>query len=435
VTPWRKSLLRTVSGGIADAGLASLATFVVGFAATRVLGPADLGVYAIFFTAFLTATVVPAQLVFTPAEVECVAYPTGQRTRVLRQSLRAGNLISVGAALTMLLATAAAWRITTPDTLVALTATSIFCAYLSPMQDHVRRVQIQDGAAWLAAIVSTTQLVAVIIALALLSLTTLAPAWLPFGALALANATSLATGLAVSRYLHLRPLPDPMSLRTLFSAGRWLALGQLLPTGAAFLAATIISALAGAEELGYAEAARIAAQPLLVIGMGLATVFQPRFMVAAGRRDLHAARRVRLLFYGSMALSGAGYLLIGGWSWPLNPMAYVMPDAYVIPGMVALYVVANWANGASYAGWSELVGGGHEQPLARVNTLTSAGMLVAAVTAGVTGAYSRPLGMILQSLARLLMYRPTVRRMYRTSPTMADHGGATSDLADVHRSA
>jgi O-antigen/teichoic acid export membrane protein len=415
-----KSLLTSVSGGIVDAGFASLATFAMGLTATRVFSASELGVYAIFFTAFLTAAVIPTHLVYTPAEVVCVAHPIGQRTRVLRRSLRSGHGVAALSASMVLLATAAAWPIATPRTVLALTVTCMVAGFLSPIQDHVRRVQIKDGAAWLAAIVSFVQFTAIAVALGVLWLSPLDVAWLPFGSLAAANAVSLTAGLAFSRFHRLRPLPEPMSFRTLVPSGRWLTVSQVLPTGATFLAATIISRLAGTAELGYAEAARIAAQPLLVIGFGIAAVFQPRFMVAASQRDLREARITRRLFHGTMALCTIGYLVVGGWSWSLNPMAYLMPQAYAIPGLVALYVVANLANTATYSGWSELAGGGHEVPLAGINSLASIGLLVAAVTARVTGAFAQPLGVLLQGLARLGLYWPAQRAMYRADERVKD---------------
>ena len=427
----RRNLLRTVSGGVIDAGLASLATFVIGLAATRIMDPADLGVYAIFFTAFLTGTVIPAQLIFTPGEVVCVSFPVGQRTRVLKRTLRVGHGAALASAATMLFATAATMGIAEPATVLGLTVTGMAAAYLSPLQDHVRRVLIKDDTAWLAAAVSVVQVVAIVLALLALRLLAVPTAWLPFGALTLANTISLAVALPIVRFGRLRPLPTPITFRSLVASGRWLVLSQLIPTGAAFLAATIVTYLAGAEALGYSEAARIAAQPLLVLGFGLSSVFEPRFMEAAGRRDVSTARHVRRVFYGFMAASGLLYLLIAGTDWVGNPVAMLVPDAYVLPGLVAFTIVANFANGATYAGQGELTGGGREKPLAHVHSVASAGLLLAAATAGGTGAFARPLGLLLQGIARLGMYGRGLSQMYRTPPTIRDRPSPPNEVAGV----
>lgn len=415
-----RGLLRMASGGVTDAALASLATFAVGLAAARLLDPTDLGVYAIYFTAFLTGMQIPLAGIFAPAEVVSVSHPVGQRVRVLRQSLRAGRSATLASAVTMLAATAASWSITSPETTLAFTATGIVAAYLSPIQDHVRRVLIKDDVPWSAALISLVQVVTIIVAIAGMSLAPINGAWVPFGSLAAANLVSLAFAVVLMRLSHLEPLPQPMTLRSLSASGRYLLASQVVPTAAAFLAATIISRLAGAAELGYAEAARIASQPVLVAALGIQAVFEPRLMEAAGRRKLASARRNLRTFYGLLAVLGVLYLLVGGWSWSLNPMAYLMEDAYVVPGLVAVYVLANLANGMTYAGWAELAGGGHENPLARASSTASAAWLVAAATAGVTGAFARPIGLLLQSLARHGLYWRHKRHMYTTPPTIVD---------------
>lgn len=416
----RRTFIRFAAGGVSDAGLASLATFAVGLAAARLLTPTDLGVYAIFFTAFLTGTEIPARGVFAPAEVLCVAHPVGQRTRVLRSSLRAGAIMAFASTAAMLAATAVSWQITSLSTVTALTVTSMVAAYLSPIQDHVRRVFIKDGASWYAALISGVQVASVTAAITALWVAPIDVAWVPFGGLALGNLVSLTFGLVLVRRAHVQPLPGPITLRSLASSGRYLVVSQLVPTGAAFLAAAIISRLAGAAELGYAEAARLAAQPVLVAALGLAAVFEPRFMEAAGRRDRRRAQGGRQLFYGLLAGLGALYLAIGGWPWMLNPMAYLVPEAYAVPWLVALYVVANLANGATYAAWGELAGGGFESRLAKASSAASGAWPLAAATAGATGAFARPLGLLLQSVTRHVLYVPLKERMYGTPPVIVD---------------
>jgi O-antigen/teichoic acid export membrane protein len=410
--------LRTVSGGVIDAGFASLATFVIGLAASRTLTPAELGVYSIFFTAFLTGTVIPGQLVYTPAEVVCVSFPIGQRTRLLKRTLLIGHSATLASAATMLFATAAAWQIAPLDTVLALTVTSMVAAFLSPIQDHVRRVLIKDDVPWRAAAISITQFTTILLAVGVLTLLSVPESWVPFGALAIANTVSLATGVVIVRFHRLQRLPTPMTFRSLSSAGRWLVLSQLIPTGAMFLAATMVTYLAGADAAGYAEAARIAGQPLLVLGFGLGAVFEPRFMERAGRRNLQSARRVRRVFQGLMALSGLSYLVIAGWDWFLNPMAYLVPEAYTVSGLAAVTIIANIAHGATYAGQSEMTGGRREKALARIHSVCSAALLIAAGTAGVTRSFARPLGVLLQGIARLVWYRIALQRMYASPPTM-----------------
>jgi O-antigen/teichoic acid export membrane protein len=427
--PRRKGRLRILSGGVIDAGFASLATFVIGLAASRTLSPADLGVYAIFFTAFLTGTVIPAQLVYVPAEVIGVSFPVGERTRLLRRTLVISHWAALASAGTILFATAAAFRIASLETILALTLTCMVAAYLSPIQDHVRRVLIKDDRPWRAAAISMTQFTTIAVAVGALILLSVPEAWVPFGGLAIANTVSLCAGLVIARFPSLERLPTQMTFRSLSSAGRWLVLSQLVPTGATFLAATMVTYLAGADAAGYAEAARIAGQPLLVLGFGLGAVFEPRFMERAGRRDLESARRVRWVFQGLMALSGLGYLAVAGWDWFLNPMAYLVPEAYTVSGLAAFTIIANLANGATYAGQAEMTGGRRERPLARIHSVCSVALLVAAGTAPVTRAFARPLGVLLQGVTRLAWYRLALQRMYASPPTMAAPSDTVMQMA------
>jgi hypothetical protein len=60
-------LRRAVPAGLVDAGMASLASFAVTVQAARSFTPAELGTYAIFYTAFIMTAVVPTHLLFSPA--------------------------------------------------------------------------------------------------------------------------------------------------------------------------------------------------------------------------------------------------------------------------------------------------------------------------------------------------------------------------------
>ena len=83
-------MARDVPAGLIDAGTASLAHFLVGIASVNLLNASDLGVYAVFFAAFMVSTIVPQFLIFTPAEVAAVSYPLENRLVQVPQSLRLG---------------------------------------------------------------------------------------------------------------------------------------------------------------------------------------------------------------------------------------------------------------------------------------------------------------------------------------------------------
>src|SRR5665811_1076973 len=92
-------LRSAVPAGLLDSSLSSLATFAIGIMAATQLPLEALGVYSLFFTAFLLATVVPTQLIFLPAEIAALADkdPAGRKA-IVRESLPLGLGPSVLAA-------------------------------------------------------------------------------------------------------------------------------------------------------------------------------------------------------------------------------------------------------------------------------------------------------------------------------------------------
>ena len=81
---------RQLAAGVIDASIASIATFVAGLTAVRLLDEVDLGIYGVFFTAFLLGSVIVTELILVPTQVVAVDLPEDQRLRVTRRSLGLG---------------------------------------------------------------------------------------------------------------------------------------------------------------------------------------------------------------------------------------------------------------------------------------------------------------------------------------------------------
>ena len=187
----------SIPAGIADAAFASLASLAAGVYAARYLEASDLGVYSLFFSAFVMATLLPRQLVFLPSEVRALRSPGQQRLNIVAQSLRIGigpalvaSAIAAGAA--TLAATNSQATLVRP-----LALTMAGAAAISPLQAHVRRVLHLAGMSWRAAMVSIIQFGAVGGAIPLLVLAGVREQWIPFGSLVVANAVSLSLGLSL----------------------------------------------------------------------------------------------------------------------------------------------------------------------------------------------------------------------------------------------
>ncbi len=401
--------------GVLDAGLASLATFIAGLAGVNLLADRPRGVYGVFFVAFMLAAIVPQYLVYIPAEVMAVAVPREERLHGILQNLRIAAIPTLSGVLAV-----AAAAITTRSqadgaTIQALSVTVMLVLALSPAQDHLRRLLHIAERSWQAAIVSGFQVVVVAAAVGAMMWRHVPVVWVPFGALAAANAVSITVALLFVASELSVPAPLGRGLRSLARSGKWLLTQALVPSIAGFIAAALITTLAGAEAYGFAEAARVVAQPILVLGTGLTAVLGPKAMAAAMDRDRVLARRLNRRFVLIVGAAGLAYLAIVGWVWPGNPMAYIVPPAYVVRGLVAVTIVGAIASGGLFLFINELIGARKEIALTVVTLISSPLVVAVAATSAVTGAFSRPLGLMVDDVARYIGYLRTLDGHYRGS--------------------
>jgi O-antigen/teichoic acid export membrane protein len=404
--------------GVLDYGLSSLATFMVGLFAARTFDPVGLGVYALCFRAVFLGGIVPSQGFFIPAENLVVSLPMTQRLGMMRYTLRRGVPTALASALAVCLWVLLAPTQASPEALAALTATGVALAFLSPIQDHVRRMLHLSGASRVAATVSVVQFLAVGAALLFCSITQVAMWWVPFGTLAFANLVSLAVGVGHASRSEI-PAGAPAVLRPeeIRRSGRWLVLLGLLDAGAIFAVAAVVAWISGAAALGYAEAARIAANPVMVLAWGLSSVLGPRSVQAGREKNVKRARHVSRRFAYILAVAGAMSLAIFMADWWGNPMAWLLPNAYIIPGLAGLSILAYLANGFGYPLWWELLGGRLEKSIAKAEIKANVLRTLLAGTAGLTHAYAVPLSLLGFSLARWFAFHRVRMMMYGRAAT------------------
>lgn len=400
-----------LSAGMIDAGFASLATFGTGLVATRYLDAETLGIFAVYYVAFITATVIPRSGLFVPIEVGVLQLedrgrltPVGRAVRLAAgPALLAGGVLAVVAAVI----TWAEAAVTLP-----LMATMVATAVVSPLQDHVRRMLHFAGMSWHAGVVSLVQFLGVAIAAAVLLASGVDKVWVPFGSLFAANAASMTAGLVMVRLGRTGPPSGVESIRVLFESGRYLLLAGLLPPIGGMVVSGLVLRLAGAEALGHAEAARVVTSPILTISTGLAATFRPRSMTAGHTRDQTQAKRLERLFITVLLTLGGGYVAIVSFDWPGNPMAALVPSAYVVGGLVLARGVANLAMDLSAPSMNELVGGRQEAGLVRVEGLGALARTVVAGSASVTKSFALPMGDLCVGIIRRVRYGRMARRYY-----------------------
>jgi O-antigen/teichoic acid export membrane protein len=381
-----------VPAGLLDAGFASLATFGIGVYATRSLSPSDLGAYALFFSAFVLASAVPTQLLLAPAGIASVAHPPQDRFGLLGQMWRLGAPAAASASVTAsfvaLLGASAA-----PEVRLPLAITTALCGAISPLQDNLRMTLHLSGVSWRAASVSVVQLLSVTVVLVGCMIADVPSAWRPLGALALANAISLTFGLLTSRkQLAASALPR-YAIKPLLRSGQWLLVLEMAAAVAFFVSSIVVTHLAGPEELGQAEAARIVAQPLLVMTFGLAAVLGPRSMEAGLARDITEAKHISRPFIRLLVVISAGYMVIASVPWHGNPLARLVPLAYSEPGLVLVSALGNLLLGVSFPFRYELLGAHQARHLVQVAIPAAGTQIVVSATALWVGAFARPLGL------------------------------------------
>jgi len=407
-----------------DAGFSSLATFAAGLFAVRELGAEELGAYALVFTAYVFVTVFPKQLVFVPSEVFAVERDRGERVLVLRDSFRLVAPVALVSSFAL-----AGWLLVAPSeieqsTLLALTLTGIAVSLVVPFVEHLRTVLHIARRSWTAAMLSVVYFFGTVTSIAGLALGGIATPWIPFGGMCLGGLLTLVIGfLTVGREILGRRASTRPEWKSLVHFGGWLLVTSVLPRGAAFVAATLVSNLASPALLGMAEAARVASSPITVMGVALTVVLGPQLMEAAQRADYALARKVGIRFLAIGITGGVAYLLLFGWDWGGNVLAVLVPRAYEIMWLVPATIAANILFLTTTVHSRLFIGARKRVELLRVEALGSVGVVAAGLSASWTGAFAIPTGSAISAMLRTWRYRTNLNRIFHPEKTkMAESG-------------
>ncbi len=395
-----------IVAGVLDAGVSSAATFVVGLEATRSLSADALGAYALAFSVFTLSGFIPAELVFSPTEIAAVDYPRGHQLPLLRVSLVRGAFVSGLAAIVT-----SAWVLIAPaslpsEVLPPLAITCALATFVSPIQDHLRRMLHIAESSWRSVVVATTQMVFAIGGVAAMHVAEVPPPWIPFGVLVVANVASLSLGLLLILPRLLAEGSDVPILRSrLLRTGRSLLVVGVAPSATAFVVSWLVTALVGPATLGYVEAARIVSQPVAVLQTGLGAVLGPRVTRAASVRDRIRATGVKRQFERMILLAGVAWAILVAAPAPWNPLPRFLPTAYVVGGLVfasiAAFTIMSLPQGRRY----ELYGAGRERLVARAEIEGNVLRLAAVPLVLLVGTFAVPIGLALLGIVRWV--RPT----------------------------
>ena len=401
-------LRHKLPAGIVDAALSSLGTFAAGLAAVRWLEPAELGTYSVIFSAFLVGSLLPTEITYTPAQVSMIRLDVQQRLGGIVHSLGSGIAPALLGCVLILAAGGLIWWRSDPTAVIELAITGLGLTVISPMQDHLRRGFHIAERSWGAALMSGSQLVAVVGALLVMQALGVAPAWTPLGSLVIANIVSLGFGLALSRPAwRVRPTAPVVTV-----SGRWLAASSVSAYGGTLVASVVMTLVAGPEIVGFAEAARVAAQPVLVVTTGVAAALASRHLRAAASVDRAAAITTNRSFFLVISVAGISYLFIAGFAWSFNPLFSLIPTAYDIAFLIPVTILSNLVLSFTSPLRDQLIASNREVPMAKVDFASLVIPTVVATSAGLTGAFARPLGVIGQNIYRIIRYRSIWRSVF-----------------------
>ena len=403
-----------VKYGVVDAAFASLATFTAALFAVRSLDIETLGLYAFFYAAYRVAAVIPRQLLFVPAEIESVAVDASARLGVFRQLSR----LAVGPVLLSAVAVIGTAVLLVPgkleSTIAPLAVTAIAASVTTPFQEHLRRAFHLAGLSQRAGVVSVANF-AVTLGVIVLALAIAVPVvWIPIGSLALAYALSGSLGALMASRAGPTNWSKRFNVGDLVGAARPLLFAGLAPIATGFLVALLVVRFAGLEALGSAEAARIVARPVFVLAAGVAAALRPRAMEAAHRRSVleaHSVSRRYALIVGGATLI---YLGLVGFSGPWNPVEWLLPAAYLVPGLVALTVVATGVDGLALPYRFQLLGARRGAGYAKVEAAGNLVRTLFGAASAVLKAYAIPLGLLALALSRVVGYQLKLRGLYES---------------------
>lgn len=409
--------------GLIDAGTSSVATFIAGVVATRVLDTAELGMYAIFFSARILVSHLPTQLIFDPAEARLIAVPTVDRTAYFGWNTLIALPWAILGSLLVFVVLAFAPPGTDPQVALQLAGTAALVAFFVPIQSHARRLLHLSRRHWAAANASFIRLAIAAVATAVALGVGVHPGLIPFGALAVADLATLIYVFALVGLRRDRSLPYTME--ELLKAGIWLLAAAVIGPASALLTTLIVGWIAGVEVVGISEAASIVASPVLVTAAGLAAVARPGSMEAAWRGDERGARalsRQQALGLGVLSLLYLGVLYLPE---NINFMYALVPKGFEIGGLVALSVLAAVVNGAILLQRSELIALRNTRQLSVAEAIASVARVAVGFGAAALLWWTVPLAFLTGGGVRWAGFARILSSRYGTEPQPAT-GGADS---------
>lgn len=384
-----------------DAACSALANFTGSLIAIRVLDTVEFAAYSLFLSGMLASAVLPQFLAFFPHRLHTNKLIKERRGRFLADYADAIPYLTLGAVFVGVSAAPFFNELGGVEyLLIATTAVANFL--LSPFQDHVRASMYVAGLPRIAAMMSVTNLAVVGIITSMLFLRD----WdrfegveaVPFTALAIGNFTSLIIGLTLSRQ---HPAAESR-IKLTPTLGLKVGASYMMIPASVYGTNILAAVMLGASSVAELEAARLAAQPVLVAGTAIVSVIGP-FIIRDYNNGRHASAK-------KWAYRGAALCLIAGTLYALSLPFAIVPLSLLAGQSLGLALSSARAVAVSAQLSMSVLSlhllGASRYRLATLSAAASSilGLAVFAVTAPYLGAYGVPVSITAGACVRWLIW-------------------------------
>ena len=108
-------------------------------------------------------------------------------------------------------------------------------------------------------------------------------------------------------------------------------------------------------------------------------------------------------------------------------MAYLVPSAYVVPGLAAVSIIATLFLAPLFIQTAELLGARKERQLAGIAMIVNPLQILIGFSAAVIGPFARPVSLVVEASSRLVLQRRVLHSVYR-GHLDGELGGAVDSL-------
>lgn len=288
---------------LADAGGSAAASFAAGLVALRTLSTNELALYTLLFPAALAIMLIPQTVAYLPQRLQINGQGGVTRPSYGSDVLRGMSLGAV-ASLILPLAGLPLLAEVGMGSYVGIVLGAFAWVLTSPLQDHVRAALHVTGHHGGAAVVSAVNLLVSGSAFTAISaLDVNGTPYLAYSVLVAGNLISAAVGI----FLHRRVAPTRSRIPvTLKNAAKYSSSALVMQAGG-YMNNLAIAVLLVPAALAELESARVVAQPIMVLGVGLSSYVLPIAIRAKVAGDSRKTRRVMTWFSAGVVGGGLVY--------------------------------------------------------------------------------------------------------------------------------